>query len=326
MQLRRAGALPTVLTLAGLMGLFSYGSSARVALLGYNLFQASRIEGDHFPKRLIDPSGTMQTIPAPPQRIASAILSGDHMLTALVSPERLAGVTYLVDDPTISNIIGVVPPAVPRIAAEIETLLALQPDLVLVAGYTRAETVRLLIAADIPVIRFQQYASFREVMDNLRTLGAAVGAVPKAERLSDDMRRRIDAVAQRVGGRQRPRVLYHAPASYTVGAETLIDEMIQLAGGLNVAREAQLIGPVKLQQEVMLSLAPDVIVVADWSATPGPEAVQELLRNPVWQQVPAVANGRVYAIRGAWLTSVSQEAIHGLEAMARILHPEAFAW
>jgi iron complex transport system substrate-binding protein len=81
-----------------------------------------------------------------------------------------------------------------------------------------------------------------------------------------------------------------------------------------------------LQQEVMLSLAPDVIVVADWSATPGPEAVQELLRNPVWQQVPAVANGRVYAIRGAWLTSVSQEAIHGLEAMARILHPEAFAW
>jgi ABC-type Fe3+-hydroxamate transport system substrate-binding protein len=50
----------------------------------------------------------------------------------------------------------------------------------------------------------------------------------------------------------------------------LIDEMIQLAGGLNVAREAQLIGPVKLQPDVMLSRAPDVIVVAYWSATPGP--------------------------------------------------------
>lgn len=325
MQLRGASVLPTALTLVGLLGLLTYSGSARVALLGYGLLQATRIEGTHFPKRLIDPVGTIQTIPAPPQRIASAILSGDHMLTALVSPDRLAGVTYLVDDPTISNMIDVVPPSVPRIAAEIETLLALQPDLVLVAGYTRAETVRLLIAAEIPVVRFHRYASFQEVMDNLRTLGEAVGAVPKAEQLIDEMRRRIDAVAQRVGERERPRVLYHAPAGYTMGAETLIDEMIQQAGGINVAREAQLVGPVKLQQEVMLSLAPEVIVVADWSATPGTEAVRGLLHNPVWRHVPAVANGRVHAIRGAWLTSVSQEAIHGLEAMARILHPEAFA-
>ena len=247
MQLRPAGVLPIALTLAGLLGLLTYSGSARVALLGYGLLQATHIEGTHFPKRLTDPTGAIQTIPTPPQRIVSAILSGDHMLTALVPPNRLAGVTHLVDDPTISNIIGVVPPSVPRIAAEIETLLALQPDLVLVAGYTRAETVRLLIAAHIPVVRFHRYASFQGVMDNLRTLGEAVGAAPKAEQLIDDMRRRIDAVVQRVRERPRPRVLYHAPASYTMGAETLIDEMIQQAGGINVAREAQLIGPVKLE-------------------------------------------------------------------------------
>jgi iron complex transport system substrate-binding protein len=248
------------------------------------------------------------------------------MLTALVAPDRLAGVTYLVDEPTISNIIGMVPPSVPRITAEIETLLALQPDLVLVAGYTRAETVRLLVAANIPVVRFHLYASFQGVMDNLRTLGAAVGEESKAERLIEDMRRRIEAVTNRVGGRPRPRVLYHAPAGYTVGAETLIDEMIQLAGGFNVVREVQLTGPVKLQQEVMLSLAPDIIVVGDWSATPGQAAIRELMHNPVWRHVPAVANKRVYAIRGAWLTSVSQDAIYGLEAIARVLHPEAFVW
>lgn len=325
MPLRCVGALPMALVLVGLLGLLAYSGSARVALLGYGLLRATQVEGTHFTKRLIDPAGTTQTIPTPPQRIVSAILSGDHMLTALVTPDRLAGVTHLVDDPTISNITGVVPPLVPRISAEIETLLALQPDLVLVAGYTRAETVRLLIAAHIPVVRFHRYASFQEVMDNLRTLGLAVGASFKAERLIDDMRRRIDSVAQRIRHRVRPRVLYHAPAGYTMGAETLIDEMIQLAGGLNVAREAKLTGPVKLQQEVMLSLAPDIIVVADWSATPGPEAVRGFLQNPVWQHLPAVANGRVHAIRGAWLTSVSHYAIDGLEAMARILHPEAFA-
>ncbi len=139
------------------------------------------------------------------------------------------------------------------------------------------------------------------------------------------MQQRIDAVAHRVKGRTRPRVLYYAPAGYTMGTETLIDEMIQGAGGVNVAREIQLSGPGKLQLEVMLNLAPDVIIMGDWSLTPGPQAVRAILHHPMWQHVPAVANGRVYTIRGAWLTSVSHHAVHGLEAIAQRLHPEAFA-
>ncbi len=325
MRLRSVGVWSALFIFAGLATLPLYGGSPRVALLGYGLLQGTVIEGNQFPKRLIDPAGMPQAIPAPPQRIVSAILSGDHMLAALVPLDRLAGVTYLIDDPTISNIVGVVPSSVPRLHAETETLLALQPDLVLVAGYTRLETVRLLVAANIPVVRFHQDGSFRDVMRNIRTLGAAVGAESKAARVIDDMQQRIDAVAHRVQGRERPRVLYYGPGGYTMGTEALIDEMIEGAGGVNVAREMKLSGPVKLQVEVMLNLAPAVIIMGDWSLTPGPQAVQAILHHPVWQQVPAVVNGRVYAIRGAWLTSVSHHAVHGLEAIARLLHPEAFA-
>ncbi len=325
MRLRRTGVLSAIFMMAGLLILLMYSGLVRVALLGHGLLQGTVVEGEQFPKRLIDPAGMIQSIPAPPQRIVSAILSGDHMLTALVSPDRLVGVTYLVDDPSISNIIGVVPPSVTRLHAEVETMLALQPDLVLVAGYARAETVRLLVAANTPVVRLHQYGSFQDVARNLRTLGAAVGATPSAIQVIDEMQRRIDAVAQRVRGRARPRVLYYAPGGYTMGAKTLIDEMIQGAGGVNVAREMQLAGPVKLQLEVMLNLAPDVIIMGDWSLTPGPQAVRAILHHPAWQHVPAVAHGRVYAIRGAWLTSVSQYAVHGLEAIAQQLHPGAFA-
>ncbi len=73
-----------------------------------------------------------------------------------------------------------------------------------------------------------------------------------------------------------------------------------------------------------ISLQPEVIVVADWSATSSTEVVQALLHDPRWQQVPAIANGRVYAVRGAWLESVSQYAVRGLEAIARLLHPGVF--
>ncbi len=316
--------LPVLLALAGGAALFLSGSAARVTLLGGRPWQETRVEGRAFPKHLIDPAGMVQILPAPPRRIASAILSGDHILTALVAPDRLAAVTYLVDNPSLSNIAGVVPASVPRIHAEIETILALQPDLVLVAGYTRATTVRLLVAARIPVVRLHGYGSFQGVMRNIRTIGAAVGAETRAERITGAMQRRITAVEQRVRGLPRPRVLQYAAGGYTAGAGTLIDEMIERAGGANVAREAQLMGPARLPLEMAISLQPEVIVVADWSATSSTEAVQALLRDPRWQQVPAITSGRVYAVRGAWLEAVSQYAVRGLEAIARLLHPGVF--
>lgn len=310
------------LAFTGLATLLANGGSARVALLGDGLLQATRVDGETFPKQLIDPLGMSQPLHAPPQRIVSTILAGDQTLTALVEPHRLAGVTAFVDNPGISNIVGMVPPSVPRLYTDTETILALQPDLVLVAGYTRAETVKLLVAAGIPVVRFHTYDSFSDIIDNIQLLGAVVGAEEQASKLGNQMRQRIAAVEQRVKGQPRSRVYYYGSGGYTMGAGTMIDDMITRAGGLNVAREVNLTGPSRLQLEVMVSLAPDVIIIADWSASPAQSAVQAIQHNPAWQSVPAVQHGRVYAIKGAWLESVSQYAVNGLEAIARILHPE----
>ena len=310
------------LAVAGLIALVLSGDSARVALLGDGLLQATQVEGEAFPKRLIDPLGVAQTLEAPPQRIVSTILAGDQILTALVEVHRLAGVTAFVDNPGISNIVGVVPPSVPRLYTNTETILALQPDLVLMAGFTRAETVKLLVAAGIPVVRFQTYDAFSDIVDNIRLLGSVLGAEEQATQLIAHMRHRVAAVEQRVVNQPRPRVYYYGSGGYTMGAETMIDDMITRAGGLNVAREINLTGPSRLQLEVTLSLAPEIIIMADWSDSPAQDAVQELQNNPAWHLVPAVQHGRVYAIRGAWLESVSQYAVNGLEAIARILHPE----
>lgn len=178
--------VPVVLAVLGIIILVASRGSTRLALLGARPLLATLAVGDSFPKQLIDPAGTVQAMPAPPRRIVSAILAGDEILTALVAPDRLAGVTYLVDHLGMSNITGLVPPSIPRIHAEIETILALQPDLVVVAGYTRAETVRLLVAAGIPVVRFQWYRSFQDVMTNIRTLAAVVGAERRAAQMLDD--------------------------------------------------------------------------------------------------------------------------------------------
>jgi iron complex transport system substrate-binding protein len=120
-------------------------------------------------------------------------------------------------------------------------------------------------------------------------------------------------------------VLYYGGGGYSAGRDTLIDAMITLAGGHNVARDVDLRGQGRLPLEVAVSLRPEVILVSAWEPGAGDDSGAAFVHHPVWANVPAVQDGRVYGIKGAWLTSVSQYAVNALEAMARVLHPEAFS-
>ncbi len=316
--------VPAVLIVLGVVAFAATGGTTRLSLLGARPFHATQVVGQDFPKRLIDPSGIPQTLAAPPNRILSGVLASDEILTALVPPERLAAVTYLVDEPGLSDVAKLLPPGLPRIHAEAETMLALRPDLVVLASYTRAATVRLLVAAGIPVVRFQWYRSFADIMNSVRMLAAAVGADDNGARLVDDMRQRIADVEGRTQGLARPRVLYYG-GGYSAGEDTLIDAMITLAGGHNVARDVDLRGQGRLPLEVAVSLRPEVILVSAWEQITGGNRVAAFLHHPVWADVPAVQDGRVYGIKGAWLSSVSHYSVNALEAIARVLHPEAFS-
>ena len=317
--------VPAMLIVLGVVAFAATGGTTRLSLLGARPFHATQVVGQDFPKQLIDPSGIPQTLAEPPRRILSAVLASDEILTALVAPERLAGVTYLVDEPGLSEVARHLPPDLPRIHAEAETMLALRPDLVVLASYTRATTVRLLASAGVPVVRFQWYRSFADIMDSIRMLAAAVGADANGAWLVDDMRRRIAEVEERTQGLSRPRVLYYGGGGYSAGYDTLVDAMITLAGGHNVARDVGLQGQGRLPLEVAVGLRPEVVLVSEWERRTGGNGAAAFLHHPVWADVPAVQAGRVHGIKGAWLSSVSHYSVKALEAIARVLHPEAFA-
>ena len=319
-----AGVVPVALIVLGVVAFGATSGTTRLSLLGARPFHATQVVGHNFPKRLIDPSGVPQTLAEPPSRILSGVLASDEILTALVTPERLAGVTYLVDEPGLSEVAKRLPPDLPRLHGEAETILALQPDLVVLASYTRATTMRLLASAGVPVVRFQWYRSFADIMNSIRMLAAAVGADDNGARLIANMRLRIAEVETRTQGLTRPRVLYYGGGGYSAGKDTLIDAMITLAGGHNVARDVNLQGQGRLPLEVAVSLRPEVILVSQWERLTRGNRAAAFLHHPVWGEVPAIRNGRVYGINGAWLSSVSHYSVKALEAIARVLHPEAF--
>lgn len=294
------------------------------ALIAGGSIGGTRVIGEQFPKRLIDPLGREHRLAIPPQRIASGTLAGDEMLADLVTPERIVAVSWRADDPANSNIAGFYPATIPRVQRDVEALLTPEPDLVVISSTSDALTVRLLLSAGVAVARVASYDSFAEIEENILLLGAVLGVEGRAMEVVADMRRRIAAVQRRVVGRSAPRVLFlWSRDGSTGGPGSLTDEMIELAGGYNVIRDTGITGHRRVALELAIALQPEIIVVVDWTGR-GAAETEWLRQAPAWQDVPAIQNNRLLSLHSAWVTCGSQFRVAGVEVLAQRLHPEAF--
>ncbi|HEV8247825.1 MAG TPA: ABC transporter substrate-binding protein [Polyangiaceae bacterium] len=275
---------------------------------------ASEVDPGPFPKRLIDARGGLHFMGKAPTRIVSNVLAADEILLELVDPRRLAGVTYLVDDPTSTEITA--PPVVPRVFGSVEGTLALGPDLVVIADYTSAEMSSLLMAAGAVVVRLNPVRTFADVGRNIELVGRATGEEARARTLHERLLARLRA-ARALGNAGTVRVLVWGYGN-TYSEGCLQDDMITWAGARNAARELGAHGIMPLSPERVITLDPDLIVVT----TPEPSArwgEAQRLEGPAWAWVPAVKRGAVLALPAAWLSSVTMHGVLAVEALARAL-------
>lgn len=261
--------------------------------------------------------------PAVPQRIASLTLATDEMLAELVPPERVVSVTYLADDPGISNVAGGYAGHVPRLRdTDVERILALAPDLICVAPYNTADALKLLERSGLAVYRNEALNSLDEIEVGVQQLGEQVGEPERARALVERLRARRQTLAQRLRDLpHRQRVLFWS-AGFTAGRGTTLDDIIREAGGVNVAAELGLQGSAEIAPERVVAADPDIILLARWSAGERQAGVEQ---HPILCHLRAVRDNRVIAIEGRYLTCVSQFVIEGAERLARRLHPERFA-
>ncbi len=297
----------------------------RAALIGPGGLGDGRVEGGAgrgFPRTLYGPTGGGSLLSQPPRRIVSTYLGADEILAALVPPERVVGVSAFADDPAISSCAWVYPRGVPRLRTEAETIVALQPDLVCVAGFSDPDALRLIVGAGLPVLRWSQFDRFADILANVRLIGAAVGADVRAAAIASAAESALGDLTSRLAGVRPVPVLYYDPPSFTVGSDTLIDEILTRAGGTNVAARAGIAGPGQIGIEAVLGLDPEAIVVPRYGS--GEPPIKTLRATPLWRDVPAVRAGRVFEVPGAFIGDVSHHAVQAIAGVARLLHPEAF--
>src|SRR3981081_3752392 len=137
----------------------------------------------------------------PPERIVCLTEETVETLYLLGEERRIVGVSgYAVrparvrkEKPRVSSFIS----------ADFEKILALKPDLVLTFSDLQADIAAQLIRRNIAVHAFNQ-RDVAGIFDMIRTLGALVGAVEKAEQLATALEDRLDAVREQAARLPRP--------------------------------------------------------------------------------------------------------------------------
>ncbi|MDD4879686.1 MAG: cobalamin-binding protein [Candidatus Omnitrophica bacterium] len=177
----------------------------------------------------------------------------------------------------------------------IEKILVLKPDIILATGLEQAQAVGKLKALGLRVM-VSDPKNFPELYDSIIAIGKACGKGDEAVSLTNKMKKTISAVSAKAGltePNRRPKVyfeIWHDPIM-TAGKGSFIDEMITVAGGVNITSDA----PRPFSQfspELIVKRDPDVIILG--YMIKGEGAAESLSKRFGWDKIKAIRQNRVY--------------------------------
>jgi iron complex transport system substrate-binding protein len=264
----------------------------------------------------VDDVGRRMYFARPPARVVSLAPSITEMLFAMEAGDQLVGVTDFCDYPSEA----LKKPKVGYSNPNLETLVALQPDLVVAPNdFLKPDVIAKLEQLKIPVFILAD-KNVEGIFAHIQTLGRIVGRSSKADALAMQIRQQITAIQQRIQGAAPVRVLYvlNSQPLITVGPGSFIDQLIGMAGGINVAAKSATPYP-RLSMETVLQEDPEALVFPVGKAEGISESEQQTWRQ--WTTMTAVKRGRLHQISADWLNRPGPRIARGLEALAEILHP-----
>ena len=276
------------------------------------------------PIKITDGLERVVNLPSQAQRIVSMAPSNTEILFAIGAGDQVVGRDEFSDFPVEAS-------GIPSVGGGFgdynnEAIVNLQPDLVIAAEINTPAQVKALEDLGITVFYLSNPTSLDEMYTNLLTLGFLTGHEAEATSLVDSLQARVSAIEEKLGeAPNRPKVFYELDATdpnapYTAAAGTFIDTLINKAGGENIASD--LGGQyIPISAEELLLRNPEIILLGDAAYGITPETV---IGRPGWEAIDAVENQRIYAFDDNLASRPGPRLIDGLEALAKLLHPELF--
>lgn len=266
-----------------------------------------------FPVSATDATGTNVTVNSKPQRIVTLNPSAAQTLWEIGAKDRVVGVsqyaTYLDGADKLTNISGT-----GRQFVNTEKVVGLNPDLVLAPNTIPNATVETLRNAGVTVFKFDFGKSFEDIYAKTTLIGRLVGECDGATRIVSAMKTRVETVRQAVGNESTPGAVYLLSGGFVAGNGTFIGDVIETAGGENLAASAGIQSYKKISPEVVANQNPKWIVTSNRSVIPD---------GAPWTGTTAVQQNQTIVVNSNYISEPAPRVVLSLTEIARKLHPEA---
>lgn len=271
-------------------------------------------------RAFVDDAGRRVYLAKAPSRIISLAPSVTEMLFAIGAGTQVVGVTQFCDFPAEAKQktkVGYTNP-------NLESLLALDPDLIVAPqDFLKPDLIGKLEQLKIPVFILAD-RTVEDVFAHIQTLGRMLDRSTEATALGMDLRQHIARIKARTQSAVPVRVLYvlNSEPLITVGPGSFIDQLIGLAGGVNVAAKSVTAYP-RLSMEVVLQENPDILIFPTGEAEGISESEQQAWRK--WSTLAAVKQNNLRQIPADLLNRPGPRIGKALELLADLLHPATSA-
>jgi len=269
-------------------------------------------------REFTDDAGKHLVLPEKVNRVVSLAPNLTEIIFAVGAGDRLVGRTKYCDYPAEAKRAQEVGDT---LHPNIESILALQPNLVLVSTASQLEAFTSQLEQHHITVFVTDPHNLEDVFGSIERIGDIMGQMDQAQTLVGQLRSRTAAVEKAVASRPRIRIFYqlYAEPLYTAGRDAFVTDLIRRAGGDSVTANVPGAWP-KYSAESALAARPEAIILPSGGATGDSNSSVA----PSLQKSPAALKGAVYKINDDHLSRPGPRSVDGLEEMARALHPEAF--
>jgi iron complex transport system substrate-binding protein len=273
-------------------------------------------------RAIVDDRGVTVQVPAEPKRVAAiSYLAVDVAFALGLKP---VATTYMVAGRQPDFLLGLtrdIKQIGQRAKPNLELLTEAKPDLIVaMKRYTVGNAEQLQKIAPYVAYNMELLSeSYQEVAD----LSKLLGKPERGEQLNAEFKRHLAEFARKAPQDKHPRFLitFGGDDPFAFHTENTAASIVAELGGDNIAGPMTQGGRfgINLSLEAILEKDPEVIFVIDYY----PERSHE--NNPIWKQLSAVKNGRVFYVSDAWAETngpIAREIV--LREAAHYLYPDAF--